>query len=124
MANQTVLIFDDDDDLLTIFSFLFEDMGWQVFTHPTCDDVLERTRETKPDLILMDNWIPTIGGIAATQLLKADEELKAIPVIYISANNDVKALSARAGADAFVAKPFDFDELGALAKKLVNKTGV
>jgi len=124
MTQQTVLIFDDDDDLLNIFSFLFEDMGWLVFTHSTCDDVLERTRETKPDLILMDNWIPTIGGIAATQLLKADEELKEIPVIYISANNDVKALSARAGADAFIAKPFNFDKLGAIAEKLVNKTGI
>lgn len=124
MAQQTVLIFDDDDDLLTIFSFLFEDMGWQVFTHPTCDDVLERTRQTKPDLILMDNWIPAIGGIAATQLLKADEELKGIPVIYISANNDVKALSEQAGADAFIAKPFDFGELSDLAKKLANKAGV
>ncbi|WP_316771477.1 PleD family two-component system response regulator [Pedobacter frigiditerrae] len=124
MAQQSVLIFDDDEDLLNIFSFLFEDMGWQVFTHPTCDDVIERTRETKPNLILMDNWIPAIGGIAATQLLKADQELKEIPVIYISANNDVKALSAKAGADAFIAKPFDFDELSALAEKLTNKTGI
>ncbi|RZJ19796.1 MAG: response regulator [Acinetobacter sp.] len=121
MAKQTVLVFDDDDDLLNIFTFLFEDMGWEVFTHPTCNDVLEKTRETKPDLILMDNWIPTIGGIAATQLLKADDELKEIPVIYISANNDVKTLSAKAGADAFIAKPFDFNELSELAEKLVNK---
>lgn len=124
MAKQTVLIFDDDDDLLNIFTFLFEDMGWLVFTHPTCNDVIERTRETKPNLILMDNWIPTIGGIAATQLLKADDELKKIPVIYISANNDVKTLSAKAGAEAFIAKPFDFNELSALAEKLTNKTNL
>ncbi|RZK56993.1 MAG: response regulator [Pedobacter sp.] len=123
MAQRTVLVFDDDDDLLNIFTFLFEDMGWQVFTHPTCNDVIERTRETTPDLILMDNWIPTIGGIAATQLLKADDELKEIPVIYISANNDVETLSAKAGADAFIAKPFDFNELSALAEKLANKRG-
>jgi CheY-like chemotaxis protein len=69
----------------------------------------------------MDNWIPTIGGVMATQLLKKDEQLKKIPVIYISANNDVKALSEKAGADAFVAKPFDFTHLQQIANDLANK---
>lgn len=124
MAKKTVLIFDDDEDLLGIFQFLFEDNGWQVHTCSNCDEVIERTKEIKPDLILMDNWIPTIGGIAATQLLKNDQDLKTIPIIYISANNDVKALSEQAGADAFIAKPFDFNELGELAEKLANKTDV
>jgi CheY-like chemotaxis protein len=76
----------------------------------------------RPQLIMMDNWIPSIGGIRATQLLKANEEVKNIPVIYISANNDVKALSEKAGADSFIAKPFDLDELLTFADALVNKS--
>ncbi|ARS40401.1 response regulator [Sphingobacteriaceae bacterium GW460-11-11-14-LB5] len=119
---KTVLIFDDDPDLLNIFNFLFEEDGWQVHSFQNCDHVVEMAVKHRPLLILMDNWIPSIGGIKATQLLKSNEELKNIPVIYVSANNDVKALSEKAGADGFIAKPFDLDELLKLASALVNKS--
>jgi CheY-like chemotaxis protein len=122
MAAKKVLIFDDDEDLLGIFTFLFEENGWQVHTYQSCDEVIEKTKQISPQLILMDNWIPTIGGIEATRLLKSDEYLRHIPVLYISANNDVRSLSEQAGAEAFLAKPFNFDELEALVEKLVNKT--
>ncbi|MDQ0638679.1 DNA-binding response OmpR family regulator [Pedobacter sp. W3I1] len=122
MDSKTVLVFDDDPDLLNIFNFLFEESGWQVHSFQNCDNVVEMAIQYRPLLILMDNWIPSIGGIRATQLLKANEEVKNIPVIYISANNDGKALSEQAGADCFIAKPFDLDELLALADVLVNKS--
>jgi CheY-like chemotaxis protein len=119
--DKRVLVFDDDEDLLIIFRFLFEDNGWEVHTAQTCDEVIERVQEVNPALILMDNWIPTIGGIAATQLLKGNPMLKAIPVIYISANNDIDLLAAKAGADAFMAKPFNLDAIYDLAVMLTNK---
>lgn len=119
-ANKRVLVFDDDRDLLTIFQFLFQHHGWEVRTSETCSDVLAKTTEYGPDLILMDNWIPDTGGVVATQLLKNDSALKNIPVIYISANNDIKDIAAKAGADAHIAKPFDFDKLLELAHSLTN----
>ncbi|TBO35926.1 response regulator [Pedobacter kyonggii] len=120
-SDKRVIIFDDDEELLEIFRFLFEDEGWQVNTFTTCDDVVENTRRIMPDLILMDNWIPSTGGIAATQSIKADLELTTIPIIYVSANNDVEVLSQKAGADGFLAKPFEFDKLLAIAGKLTDK---
>lgn len=115
---KSVLIFDDDDDLLTIFTFLFEENNWTVHTRSVCDNAAQTAFEIGPDLILMDNWIPSIGGIAATKELKADTRVNKIPVIYISANNDVHKLSDQAGADAFMSKPFDLDVLLELAQKL------
>jgi two-component system cell cycle response regulator DivK len=120
-TDKCILVFDDDKDLLDIFRFFFEDEGWRVHTFSSCDEVLEHSRSISPDLILMDNWIPNIGGIAATQLLKNDPVLKPIPVIYVSANNDIETLSKKAGADGFIAKPFNFDDLLALAKKLSDR---
>lgn len=121
LIGKTVLIFDDDPDLLIIFRFLFEDEGWKVHTFEISDEVIEKVREFSPDLILMDNWIPNIGGIEATQRLKREPLLQEIPVIYISANSNVEELSAQAGADAYMAKPFDFDPLLQMALKLTNK---
>ena len=64
-----------------------------------------------PVVILMDNWIPDAGGIIATQTLKRTEGLKDIPVIYFSANSDIQILANHAGAETYLAKPFDLDEL-------------
>ncbi|SEJ36559.1 Response regulator receiver domain-containing protein [Dyadobacter sp. SG02] len=108
MRAKTVLVFDDDLDLLDIFRFLFEGAGWKVHTSNNCSEVVSKVREVAPDVILMDNWIPPTGGIVATQALKKDSELLPIPIIFVSANNDIKDLAAKAGADAYLPKPFDF----------------
>lgn len=120
LDSKRIAVFDDDQDLLTIFSFLFEDAGCAVVSFQDCDNVVSKVRAAAPDLILMDNWIPSSGGEVAVKLLKAEPDLKDIPVIYISANNDVKDIAARAGADRFMPKPFEFDDLLAMAKELVN----
>ena len=119
---KRVVVFDDDEDLLQIFTFLFEEDGWEVYTYQNCDDVVEIALKLSPQLILMDNWIPNLGGVAATQLLKKNDKLSKIPVIYISANNDIEKLAHAAGADGFIAKPFYFEPLLELANTLSNKS--
>lgn len=121
LEGKKVVVFDDDYDLLTIFRFLFEDAGCEVESFSDCDDVVAKVKREAPDLILMDNWIPSLGGEVAVKLLKADTSLNHIPVIYISANNDVKEIAARAGADRFMPKPFEFEDLLTMAIELVSK---
>lgn len=121
MFQKKVLIFDDDDDLVTILRFLFEEEGWLVSTFNKCDQAVQTSKKINPDLIIMDNWIPSIGGVEATLQLKNDQELRNVPVIFFSATNNVMELSRKAGADAQIAKPFDIDELLIVARTLTNK---
>jgi two-component system cell cycle response regulator DivK len=107
LGKKKVVVFDDDQDTLMICSIILQGRGYEVHTFNNASDVLEQVRALQPDVILMDNWIPDKGGQFATRSLKNDEELKHIPVIYFSANNDVQRLAAEAGADMFIAKPFD-----------------
>lgn len=104
------MIFDDDKDILSICTFIFKRLGWEVSSSENCNDILEKVRAENPDVILMDNWIPEQGGIVATRQLKDSEDLKNIPVIYFSANRDVEALASQAGADTYIKKPFDLKE--------------
>ena len=104
-------MFDDDQDTLMICSIILAGRGYDVRTFNNASDALERVREIHPDVILMDNWIPDKGGQFATRALKSDAELKQIPVIYFSANNDVQRLATEAGADMFISKPFDVGNL-------------
>ncbi|MEJ6981822.1 response regulator [Pedobacter sp. P351] len=111
MMGKSVLVFDDDEDILSILIYLLEEKGWKISTRTTCANILADIEETRPDVILMDNWIPESGGKVATQLIKNHSEYKHIPVIYFSANNDVEKLAKEAGADTHLAKPFDLDQL-------------
>ncbi|MEO5911521.1 MAG: response regulator [Pelobium sp.] len=117
---KTILIFDDDVNILELCSIILNDCGYHVETSETSHDIIEKVTALKPDAILMDNWIPEIGGIEATRLLKSNPEFKHIPVIYFSANNDIQSLAEKAGADAHLAKPFDLDVLENIMKEVLE----
>ena len=108
---KKLLIFDDDKSILEVISIIFEENGYKVEISETSHDIIQKVTEFQPDVILMDNWIPNIGGVEATKLLKNHEDFKHIPVIYVTANNDIEMLAQKANADDFVAKPFNLEDL-------------
>jgi two-component system alkaline phosphatase synthesis response regulator PhoP len=118
--NKKVFIFDDNNDILELCTLILEDAGYEIKTSATSNDIVAQVSAYMPDLIFMDNWLPDVGGVEATQELKNHPELKHIPVIYFSANNDVKALAEKAGADNFLAKPFDIHAFEEIVKKEID----
>ena len=112
---------DDDSDILSICTYILEELGWQVQTRTNCNNILDLVREFQPHVILMDNWIPDSGGVIATQTIKADPELKSIPVIYFSANHDIENLSKEAGADTYLEKPFDISQFEEVINSVTGK---
>ena len=114
---KRIVIFDDDTDILNICTYILEERGWEVHAFADCTQILQKIASVNPQVILMDNWIPDIGGIKATQLLKANPAYQHIKVVYFSANNDIRGLAAQAGADTYLAKPFDIDDL----EKVINR---
>ena len=107
---KKLLIFDDDKSILEVISIIFEENGYKVEISETSHDIIQKVTEFQPDVILMDNWIPNIGGVEATKLLKNNEDFKHIPVIYVTANNDIEMLAEKAKADDFVAKPVNLED--------------
>lgn len=104
---KRVLVCDDDRDILDIIDYILTDAGWEVAKSENVNDIINKIEECTPSVILMDNWIPDIGGIAATQLIKQHPIHKDIPVVYITANSNISSLALQAGADLYLAKPFD-----------------
>lgn len=106
-----VMIFDDDTDLIEVCSIVLKSKNYVVYGFHKCSDILEEVRLFSPHVILMDNWIPGSGGVKATQRIKNDILFKSIPVIFFSANDRVQELAAEAGAEFYLQKPFELDEL-------------
>jgi two-component system cell cycle response regulator DivK len=108
---KKIIIFDDDEDILSVCTYVLEEQGWDVHVFTDCNQIIDKVSSVMPDVILMDNWIPDTGGIIATQALKNSDELKNIPVVYFSANSDIQLLAKQAGAEAYLAKPFDLEDM-------------
>ncbi|MEE1946535.1 response regulator [Pedobacter sp. KR3-3] len=119
--NKKVFIFDDNTDILELCTVILEDAGYEIKTSASSNHIVDQVRAFMPDLIFMDNWLPDIGGIEATQTLKNHPDLKHIPVIYFSANNDVKTLAQQAGADTYLPKPFDIEALEEIVDSYIGK---
>ena len=118
--NKRVLILDDDLDILQICTIVLRKKGFDVQTLNTSNQVVNQVKAYRPDVILMDNWIPGPGGIEATRLLKMAPETQDIPVIFFSANSNVTQLAREAHADYFLQKPFDITELEATVQMAIS----
>ena len=108
---KRILVYDDDADILEVCATILRMKGYDVLCRDNCKALLKDIEMYSPDVILMDNWLPDIGGVKAVQLIKCTPAFKHIPVIFFSANSHVEELAKEAGADFMLKKPFDLTEL-------------
>lgn len=119
---KKVLIFDDDNDLLEVCSLILMAKDFEVIIKDKCTEIVNDVLTHNPDVIIMDNWIPDIGGVKATRLVKDSEQFRHIPVIFFSANSNVNELAAEAGADYCLQKPFDINQLEEMVAHAVGNS--
>lgn len=114
------MVADDDPAILDALTLLLEDEGYDVL--PTVDiETVPRVKENKPDVLLLDIWMSGINGGEICKLLKKEEATSEIPVIMISANRDTEEIARESGADDFLLKPFDIDDLLGKIEKYLKK---
>ena len=110
---KKILVVDDDPDILDALRFMLEDSGYEVKTTEKGEyaENLHDTNGGLPDVIILDVLLSGKDGRLICQKLKSQQETKHIPIIMISAHPNAKQSVTAVGADDFVAKPFDVDEL-------------
>jgi len=108
---KCILIFDDDPEILMVCKIILEQYNYRVETRAFCDDIIKDLSEVKPDIILMDLWIPIVGGEAAINLMKSNNETQHMPVILFSANVEINVIANRSNVNGFLKKPFDINTL-------------
>lgn len=118
--SKRVLICDDDADILEVTKTILMLRGYEVETLMNTDDLLNKVKTIGPAVILMDLWIPDIGGSEATKQLKNDEMTANIPIIIFSANNDIEKVALGAGANDYLRKPFEIADLERVISKYIG----
>lgn len=110
-----VLVVDDDPSILTSLELLLKNRGCRVSAASTGKEGLERALQEKPDVILLDVMLPDTDGFDVCRRLKQDPTMRHVPVLMLTALNDLfnKVKGLDAGADDFISKPFNEGELRA-----------
>ncbi|TSD67475.1 response regulator [Inquilinus sp. KBS0705] len=116
---KKIMIADDDPGIIDAVAMLLEFEGYDVTTTVDGRTVLDMKDEL-PDLLLLDIWMSGDDGRDICKKLKSANLTKNIPVIMLSASRDIKQSAITAGADDFLAKPFEMDEL---IRKIEQLTG-
>ncbi len=105
---KSILVADDDPDILSIVSMSLETQGYRVFTAANGREAVDATRENQPDLVLMDMMMPVVSGYEAVTELKADARTRDIPIVGLSAKamaTDMER-ATDVGVDGYITKPF------------------
>jgi two-component system alkaline phosphatase synthesis response regulator PhoP len=125
MNPKKILIVDDEPDLVETVRYPLEMEGYQVLVAYNGEEGLNQARKDSPDLIILDLMLPKLDGYKVCRLLKFDERYKHIPILMLTAKTQEKdrLLGKETGADEYMTKPFDIDQLLEKVKSYLSKTG-
>lgn len=120
---KRILIVEDNDLNLKLFRDLLNANGYETIETKEGLEAISLTRNMRPDLILMDIQLPEISGLDVTKKLKADEEIRHIPVIAVTAfaMKDDEEKILKAGCEAYISKPISIDGFLHTVRKFLNE---
>jgi DNA-binding NtrC family response regulator len=111
MKTETIMVIDDDQDLRESIVEILEDNGYTVTACATAEAALQALEDITPRLVLVDNMMPGMGGMALLPLLKRDHPATKIIMITAFSTVDNAVAAMRNGADDYLSKPFRRDDL-------------
>jgi DNA-binding response OmpR family regulator len=119
---KTVLVVDDEPQILRMLRINFEQAGYQVITAADGRQALEEVALQKPDIILLDNMMPVMSGLEVARKLKADPATAGIPVVMLTAKGSYDDMSKgwACDVDLYLVKPIDFRELRSIVASILQ----
>lgn len=123
MAKQTILVVDDEKDLLDLIEYNLKKEGFAVLKAENGEEGIKIAKEHKPDLVLMDIMMPKMDGMEAVETMRADEDLKSIPIIFLTARSDEKTEveGLDKGGDDYITKPISTTKLISRIKAVMRR---
>lgn len=124
MADEKVLIVDDEEHIVELLQFNLVNAGYKVITANNGLDALKKVKENKPDLLLLDLMLPGMDGLDVCKEIKRDKETSKTSIIMLTAKSEEldKILGLELGADDYITKPFSIRELLARVKAVLRRS--
>ena len=119
---KKILIVDDEQDIVESLKFVLETADFTCYCAYNGEDGLSLAKEIVPDLIILDVMMPKINGYKISRLLKYDAKYKNIPILMVTARSqeEDKLIGEETGADEYITKPFELDEVVKTVEKYLK----
>ena len=123
MSKQTILVVDDERDLLDLIEYNLKKEGFKVLKAENGEEGISKAKEYKPDLILLDIMMPKMDGLEAVEIMRKDEDLKKTPIIFLTARSDDKTEidGLNKGGDDYITKPISTTKLVSRIKAVLRR---
>lgn len=123
VKSPTILVVDDDEVMRNALKRILESEGYHIVMAEDAMELSKVLESTWLDLILLDVNLPWVNGIELCQLIKSHPSLKSVPLILISGRKSPEDIESglQAGADDFLSKPFDLDQMTAAVSLALDK---
>jgi two-component system alkaline phosphatase synthesis response regulator PhoP len=123
VAKQTILVVDDETDLLDLIEYNLKKEGFAVLKAENGQEGIAVAKEHHPDLILLDIMMPKMDGMETVEEIRKDEQLRKIPVIFLTARSDEKTEveGLNKGGDDFITKPISTTKLISRIKAVLRR---
>ncbi|MFH0790806.1 MAG: response regulator [Candidatus Omnitrophota bacterium] len=110
---KKIMLVDDDPNIIDILTIRLKKVGFDVVSCSAGLDVLNKVLSEQPDLIILDVMLPQLDGYRICRMLKFDDRYEHIPIIMLTAKAEKKSkeIGLETGADRYITKPFDIDQL-------------
>ncbi len=120
-----ILIAEDEPDIRELVAFMLRFAGYEVLAASNGEEAVEAATHNIPDLVLMDVRMPRMTGYDACRIMKANPDLRDIPVVFLSAKGQESEIQSglEAGAEEYLLKPFSPDELTNRVRSILSKFG-
>lgn len=114
VANPTILVADDSDDMRQMLRTLLGMKGYRVIEASDGEQAVQATQHETPDLVLLDLELPRLNGLSVIRRLRNELNLTEVPVVVITGYDKHFETAVAAGCDDYLLKPIDFDRLDAI----------
>lgn len=119
-----ILVVDDEPNTLRLLGYALQSEGFEVITAQTGAQCLDQVADQEPDLVILDVMMPDMSGIETCQQIREMPGRSTLPIIMLSARAQTpdKVAGLRAGADEYVTKPFEIEEVVVRVERLLERT--
>jgi len=123
MPNESILIVEDEKDILDLLKFNLQKEGYRVRCALSGEEGLEEIKKTAPDLMILDLMLPGIDGLEVCKIIRHDQAVSNLPIIILTAkNSDVDIVTGiELGANDYITKPFSIKVLIARIRAALRK---
>jgi CheY-like chemotaxis protein len=121
--SQTVLLVDDESPWLEAMTIVLRNESYNVITANSGEEALKKLETKKPDLILADIRMPVMNGFDLYEKIRDNPGLKSVPYVFMSSMDDfdAKKVAQDLGADDYVTKPYDINDVKTIVLDLLKK---